>query len=234
MGQFISITAADGHTFSAYVAGSPEAPHALVVVQEIFGVNHNMRAVADAWAADGFSVIVPALFDRVEPDAKLGYTPEDVQKGLALRADIPLESTLADLEACARHLREQAPERKVGIIGFCWGGRLAWDGATRTTAFSAAVGWYGGGIAAHKDATPHCAVQLHFGGQDGSIPPSDVSDIRKTHPEIEIYVYDEAGHGFGNRDRPSFNADAEHLARERSLTFLEAGLRTVGDIPERG
>ncbi|NHN89320.1 dienelactone hydrolase family protein [Acetobacter conturbans] len=228
MSSTISLTAADGHEFSAWQAGAPDAPHALVVVQEIFGVNHNIRTVANEFASAGFAVLAPAVFDRAKRNVELGYSPEDVKEGLALRAEIPLESTLADLQACAAHFRKQAPHRKVGIIGFCWGGALAWDAATLTHDFSSAVSWYGGGIAAHKDATTHCPVQLHFGGQDSSIPHQDVNTIRAAHPEIEIYVYDDAGHGFGNRDRSSFNADANHLAWKRSVTFLEAGLRTTG------
>lgn len=88
------------------------------------------------------------------------------------------------------------------------------------------MSWYGGGIAAHKDATPHCPVQLHFGVEDTSIPHQDVKTIRETHPEVELYVYDDAGHGFGNRDRSSFNAEANRLAWERSVEFLKANLHT--------
>ncbi|GBR09595.1 dienelactone hydrolase family protein [Acetobacter oeni] len=230
----IRLTADDGHAFSAWEAGNPDAPHALVVVQEIFGVNPNIRHVADTFAAQGFSVLAPALFDRAEQDVELGYTQEEVKKGQALRAAIPLKDTLADLRACAAHFRRHAPHRKVGIIGFCWGGTLAWDAATETRDFSVAVGWYGGGIAARKDAVPHCPVQLHFGGQDSSISHMDVAAIRAAHPEIDVYVYDDAGHGFGNGDRPGFNEDANRLAWERSMAFLEAGLHTKGNIPDRG
>lgn len=233
MSTTIRLTAADGHTFSAYETGPGDSHLALVVVQEIFGVNHHMRAVADAFAARWFSVLVPALFDRAEQDVELGYTPADTQHGLALRAKIPLEGTLADLSACARHFHKQNPARKVGIIGFCWGGTLAWDMATQTSDFSVAVAWYGGGIAAQRDAKPRCPVQLHFGDKDSSIPHQDVRAIREAHPDIELYVYDDAGHGFGNRDRASFNADANDLAWDRSVAFLEAGLHTKGDIPDR-
>lgn len=228
MSTNITLTAADGHEYSAWQAGAHDAPHALVVVQEIFGVNHNIRTVANEFASAGFSVLAPALFDRTRRNVELGYTPEDVQKGLALRAQIPLEETLADLHGCVTHFRKHAPHRKIGIIGFCWGGTLAWDAATRTHDFSAAVAWYGGGIAAQKDAKPHCPVQLHFGGEDSSIPHQDVSAIRAMHPDVEMYVYDDAGHGFGNRDRSSFNAEANHLAWTRSISFLEAGLHTSG------
>ncbi|WP_291367805.1 dienelactone hydrolase family protein [Acetobacter sp. UBA5411] len=226
MSSTITLTAADGHEFSAWQAGAQDAPYALIVVQEIFGVNHNIRHVADEFAAAGFSVLAPAVFDRAQRNVELGYSSEDVQEGLRLRSEIPLTDTLADLEACVKHFRHHLPHRKVGIIGYCWGGTLAWDAATHTHDLGAAVSWYGGGIAAHKDATPHCPVQLHFGVEDTSIPHQDVKTIRETHPEVEIYVYDDAGHGFGNRDRSSFNAEANRLAWERSVEFLKANLHT--------
>ncbi|NHO54826.1 dienelactone hydrolase family protein [Acetobacter estunensis] len=234
MSKTITLTAADGHELSAYHAGHHDAPHALVVVQEIFGVNHNIRSVADRFAEQGFHVVAPALFDRAKRGVELGYSPDDMKEGLALRAAIPLEATLADLRACVAHFHTHAPHRKVGVIGFCWGGTLAWDAATKTRDFAAAVGWYGAGIAKHVDAQPHCPVQLHFGGQDASIPPQDIRAIREKHPDVEIFVYDDAGHGFGNRDRASsYNAQAEHLAWSRSVTFLEACLHTSGNIPDR-
>lgn len=229
----IRLTASDGHELTAWEAGTPDAPHALVVVQEIFGVTPYIRRVADRFAEQGFSVLAPALFDRVTPGVELGHSQADIERGLELRSKIPLSATLADLEACVHHFRRHAPERKVGIIGFCWGGTLAWDAATRTHDFAAAVAWYGGGIAAQKNAVPHCPVQLHFGGEDPSIPHQDVRAIRQEHPDVEMYVYDDAGHGFGNDDRPDFNAEATRLAWERSVRFLEAGLHTTGDIPNR-
>ncbi|MDG6094754.1 dienelactone hydrolase family protein [Acetobacter sp. AN02] len=212
-----TLTAQDGHSFSLIEAGSPESPHAIVIVQEIFGLTGNMRNICGFLAGQGFHVISPALFDRVTPGQVLGYTPEDVQRGLDLRSQIPLQASIIDLSACAAALNR----KKVGILGFCWGGTLAWEAACQTEHFAAAVAWYGGGIAEHLDQMPHCPVQMHFGGQDKSIPHLDITKIREAHPETEIFVYDDAGHGFGNRDRSSWNADASDLAWERSLEFLK-------------
>ena len=220
MGQMITLTAADGHAFGAYQAGFADAPRALVVVQEIFGVNHHMRAVADGFADAGYFVICPALFDRAEPGVELGYTPEDGKRGIGLRQRIAPEDTLADLLASAEALGRE----KVGIIGYCWGGALAWAAATQTTRFAAAVGWYGGGIAATKDAHANCPVQLHFGADDDHIPVSDVEAIRSAQPGVEVFVYEGAGHGFGCSERPSYNARATAQAQERSLAFLQHAL----------
>ncbi|HTW26781.1 MAG TPA: dienelactone hydrolase family protein [Acetobacteraceae bacterium] len=216
MSSTISITAADGHEFSAYAAGPENAAAGLVVVQEIFGVNQHMRHVADAFAAAGYAVIAPALFDRAERGVELGYGQEDMARGIALRARVPEAGTIADIEAAARHL---AP-RRVGIVGYCWGGTVAWLGATRTRAFAAACGWYGGGIAATRDATPHCPVQLHFGAEDGHIPQTDVDAIRAAQPEVEVFVYPGAGHGFGCEERASYHPEAAAQAQERTLAFF--------------
>ncbi len=217
MGQTITLTAADGHSFSAYQAGFADSPRALVVVQEIFGVNHHIRAVVDGFAGAGYLVIAPALFDRAERDVELGYTPDDAKRGTALRGAIAPDGTLADLVASADALGRPT----VGIIGYCWGGALAWAASTQTSRFAAAVGWYGGGIAATRDARPNAPVQLHFGADDDHIPQSDVEAIRAAQPGIEVFVYEGAGHGFGCSERPSYNARATALAQERSLAFLQ-------------
>ena len=220
MGSSITLTAADGHSLSAYRAGDEGARHALVVVQEIFGVNGHMRRVCDRFAAAGYLAIAPALFDRAERGAELGYQPEDMQRGLALRAQCPEAGTLADIEAAAAALGD----RSLGIVGYCWGGTIAWWGATRMDRFRAAVGWYGGGIAATRDAAPHCPVQLHFGAQDHGIKLEDVAAIRAAQPAAEVFVYEGAGHGFGCDDRASFDPAAAALAQERTLGFFAAHL----------
>jgi carboxymethylenebutenolidase len=216
----ISLTAADGHSFSAYRAGPEGAAMGLVVVQEIFGVNSHMRFASDAFAAEGFAVISPALFDRAEADVELGYTPEDIQAGLALRAKISEEQVMADIEAAAAALGTKT----VGIIGYCWGGTIAWWGATRSKSFKAAVGWYGGGIAATRTETPDCPVQLHFGAEDHGIPLTDVDAIRAAQPGVEIFVYEGAGHGFGCEQRGSFDPKSFELAQSRSLDFFRKHL----------
>jgi carboxymethylenebutenolidase len=216
MGSKVTLTAADGHRLAAWRAGPDAAPRALVVVQEIFGVNSHIRTVCERFAAQGYAVIAPALFDRVEPGVELGYTQEDMVRGRALRAEVPESGTLADIDAAAAAFSG----RTLGIVGYCWGGTVAWWGATRTTHFRAAACWYGGGIAATRTATPHCPVQMHFGEKDASIPIADVEAIRAAQPGVEIFVYPGAGHGFGCDDRASFSKPDADLAQSRTLAFF--------------
>ena len=216
MSETVQLQAADGHTLSAYRAGPDGAMRSLVVLQEIFGVNQHMRDVCARFAAEGYRVIAPALFDRVRPGIEFGYTPADVAQGLAARAEIAESAVLLDIEAAAASLG-QSPR---GIVGYCWGGTLAWWGATRMTGFSAAVGWYGGGIAATRTEAPHCPVQLHFGERDNGIPIADVDAIRTAQPGVAVFTYPGAAHGFGCDARPSFSAEATQLAQKRTLAFF--------------
>ena len=217
MGAVVTVTAADGHTFSAYRAGRPYAARSVVVVQEIFGITPYIRAVCDSLAEAGYQAIAPALFDRVRRDTILPYDSNGVQEGLKLRAEVGEENALRDLTAAAGCLTTE----KKGIIGFCWGGKLAWEAACHTTTLSAAVAWYGGGIAATRNQTPNCPVQLHFGAEDAHIPANDVDAIRAAHEDIEIFTYEGADHGFGCTDRPSYDEAAATLAMQRSLSFFE-------------
>jgi carboxymethylenebutenolidase len=221
VGTTISLAATDGHKLSAWRAGPDGAPHGLVVVQEIFGVNHHIRNVADRFAAAGYLCVAPALFDRVRPGVELGYTPDDIAKGRELRPQVPEAGTMADITAAARVLGT----RTIGIVGYCWGGTIAWYGATRTNLFKAASGWYGGGIAAARTETPHCPVQLHFGDQDTGIPMTDVEAIRAAQPTVEVHVYTGAGHGFGCDERGSFSPKEAAVAQERTLAFFAKHLK---------
>jgi len=220
MGMMVALHAADEHTLGAYRAGPEDAARGLVVVQEIFGVNSYIRRVCDRFAARGYAVVAPALFDRAEREVELGYTPQDMETGRALRAQVPEAGTVADIAAAAAALPEAC-----GILGFCWGGTVAWWGATRTNFFRAAVGWYGGGIYDSRGETPHCPVQLHFGEEDGHIPMDQVRGIQAAQLGVEIYAYPGAGHGFGCDERASFNPEAFKLAEERTVAFLDAHLR---------
>jgi carboxymethylenebutenolidase len=215
--MWIELTAADGHKLAAWQDGPRDAKRTLVVVQEIFGVNQHMRHVCDAFVAQGYAVVAPALFDRAERGVELGYAPADVARGRDLRAKVSAEATLSDIEAAAAAL---PPDAKRGIVGYCWGGTVAWWGATRSRSFSAASGWYGGGIAAAKEEVANCPVQLHFGEKDASIPLADVEAIRAAQPKVEIHVYPGAQHGFGCDERSSYSAPDAALAQERTLAFL--------------
>jgi carboxymethylenebutenolidase len=219
----IGLRAEDGHALSAYAAGPRDAKRGLVVAQEIFGVNRHMRRVCDGFAAEGYAVVCPALFDRTgERGVELGYAPADVTRGRELRGRIDPALTVLDIRAAAAALPASATRR--GIVGYCWGGTVAWHGATRTGDFGAAVGWYGGGIAAAKDEMPRCPVQLHFGETDASIPMADVDAIRAARPEVEIFVYPGAGHGFGCDERDSHSPGDAAMARRRTLEFFERHL----------
>jgi carboxymethylenebutenolidase len=212
----ISLTAADGHRLSAYRAGPQNAARALVVVQEIFGVNRHMRAVCDRFAAEGYAVVSPALFDRVGRGIELGYEAADVAQGRELRGKIDDGLTLLDILAAAAALPAGV---KRGIVGYCWGGTIAWFGATRSSAFSAASGWYGGGIAAARNEAARCPVQMHFGEADASIPMTDVAAIKAAQPGVEIHVYG-GGHGFGCDERGSYVQADSDLAQQRTLAFF--------------
>lgn len=215
----IELTASDGHRLSAYRAGPEDATRGLVLIQEIFGVNGHIRRLCDHFGALGWAVVAPALFDRAERDVELGYGPGDRQRGLALRAAVPEAGVMADLAAAAAALPDGA---RKAVIGYCWGGTVAWWGATRTGLFQAAVGYYGGGIAAAREEVPRCPVQLHFGEKDGGIPLSDVAAIQAARPEVEVLVYAGAGHGFACEERDSYDPPNASVAQSRTEAFLNA------------
>ncbi len=217
MGQMIKLTTKDGATIGAYEsAPSGNSRGGLVVLQEIFGVNHHIRDVADDFAAAGYHAIAPALFDCVAPGTELGYDSDDIQKGIAIRAKTKLEDTLADIEAA---VGAAAQAGRVGVVGYCWGGTLAYASAAHVPGLAAAVGYYGSGIVGMLAGQLLCPVLLHFGDQDKSIPLTDVEKIRRAHPEITIHIYP-AEHGFNCTERSSYNPAAAELARQRTLDFL--------------
>jgi carboxymethylenebutenolidase len=217
MGMMGKTKAGDGHTFGFYrsePAGTVRG--GLVIVQEIFGVNSHIRAVCDQYAGDGFVTVAPALFDRTERDIELGYDGDSVARGRAIREKVSLEDALADVEAAAGEL---AGTRRIGLVGYCWGGTIAWAAATRSKTFAATVGYYGGGIADMKAEQPNCPVMLHFGEQDHAIPLEGVRAVQAAHPKVPVFIYP-AGHGFNCDQRGSYHEDSARLARERTLAFL--------------
>jgi carboxymethylenebutenolidase len=216
MGETIQLKAADGFGFSAYVAGPANATKGVVVVQEIFGVNHHIRDMADRFAALGYAVVAPALFDRAQRDVVLGYTQDDISQGREIRMKLSDADVMKDIEAAAAHLAG----KKLGIVGYCFGGTVAWWGATRTTKFAASSCWYGGGIPGTKDESAHCPVQMHFGEKDASIPMSDVDAVRAAQPKVEVYVYEGAQHGFGCDERGSYSKPDYELAQQRTVDFF--------------
>lgn len=223
MGEHISLRAADGQQLGAYLAHPDFEPIAgLVVVQEIFGVNDHIRRVADGWAKDDFLVAAPALFDRIEPNAELGYEGADMQRAMSFIPRLNMEKCLEDVSAAVDYVAK-ATGKKVGVVGYCLGGTLAWLAATRLPV-QAAVGYYGGRISQYADEQPQCPVMLHFGRQDMHILPEEIHQVHRAHPEVEIHWY-EAGHGFNRDVGASYNAEAAASARDRSLRFLKEHLQ---------
>jgi carboxymethylenebutenolidase len=222
MGNHIRLKAADGHEFQAYCAGDAGSRAALVLIQEIFGVNAHIRSVADDYASQGFLVIAPALFDRVRPNLQLGYEPADVQQGMRAATQLGLETALKDVDAALRQGAEKARGRKVAVLGFCFGGTLAWLAATRL-APAAAVCYYGGRIAQHAAENPRCPAMLHFGAKDPHIGPEEIKTIREHHPDLPLFLYD-AGHGFNCEQRKDYDPQSAGLARQRTLEFLHTHL----------
>ncbi|QCB47405.1 dienelactone hydrolase family protein [Hydrogenophaga sp. PAMC20947] len=226
MGHPTTLTAADGFSFPAYVAepaGSPKG--GIVLLQEIFGVNSHIRAVADSYAAEGYRVVAPATFHRVRPDVALGYTEADMGEGMGLKTAVealPAPGVLQDIQAA---IVEAAKAGKVGIVGYCWGGLLTWRSACTLTGLSAAVPYYGGGMTAGGEAVrqPQVPVLAHFGDQDHWIPLETVESFRQAKPQVEVHVY-AANHGFNCDQRKSYNEAAAQLARQRTLAFFKQHL----------
>jgi len=222
MSEFVRLRAADDHELGAYVAlpaGEPIA--ALVVIQEIFGVNAHIRSVADGYATDGFLCVAPAIFDRIQPGVDLGYSDEEVEIARGMLPRFDMAKAVEDIQAALEY-GANASGKNTGVIGYCLGGTLAWLAATRLRP-TAAVGYYGGNIGKFAGETPTCPVMLHFGREDAHIPASEVNKVHEAHPEVEIHWYD-AGHAFNCEPRANYNPAAAKLARERSLAFLKKHL----------
>lgn len=217
MGKLIDLTAVDGFTLSAYRADPDGTPRGgLVVAQEIFGVNSHIRAVCDGFAAEGYVALAPALFDRYEHGVDIGYTPEDIAKGRELKGHAQTDAALGDITAARDALAGVA---KIGIIGYCWGGFIAWMAASRIPGFACAAPYYGGGILGAVDERPKCPVMAHFGERDSVLPVDGVRKFAAAQPDVQVFIY-AADHGFNCDQRGSYDAPAAKLARERTLQFL--------------
>jgi carboxymethylenebutenolidase len=217
MKENIVLTAGDGHVLPAYRIIPDAAPRGqLVVLHEFFGLNDHIRNVADRFAALGYAAIVPGLSDRAEPGAEFGYDPSGIAAGHALRAKIPIEDSLLDVQAAIDCLK---PFGKVGVVGYCWGGSLAFYSATRLRGATCAVGYYGSQIVAGAHEIPKVPTMLHFGDIDASIPLSDVEKIRQARPDISIHVYS-GRHGFNCDARSNYEPGSAHVALGRTLEFF--------------
>ena len=224
MGQFIHLKAADGFSVPAYLAQpAGKAKAAVVVIQEIFGVNSHIQAVTDRFAAQGYLAIAPAMFERVTPGVNLGYQPDDMTAGMGLKAaatNLPSPGVMQDIQAAIDYAAKESGG-KVGVIGFCWGGLLTWQSACTLNGISAAAPYYGGSMTAALEVarTPKCPVMAHFGEKDHYITMDSVQAFAAAHPEVTVHTYD-ADHGFNCDQRASYNEAAATLARSRTLAFF--------------
>ena len=221
MSQWISLDTPTGR-LRAWRADPPTPPRgALVVVQEIFGVNEHIRAVCQTFADHGYVAMAPAFFDHFEHDVQLRYDPEGVARGLELVGQLGFERALQDVHATAAQLGEYG---KVGVVGYCWGGTVAWLAACRLDVACAAA-YYGRQIADFPDDHPRCPTIAHFGAEDPLIPLDAVERVRAANPGVPLHVYSGAGHGFNCDARRDFRPDAAAMALGRTLTLFAETLR---------
>lgn len=224
MGEFTTIMARDGHEFQAYLAAPPGKPRgAVVVLQEIFGVNSHIRSVTDGFAAEGYTAIAPSLFDRIRRGIQLGYGPEQRQEAIGYVQQLKTDDTMKDVGAAIAVVKNSG---RVGTVGYCWGGRVSYLAACDLPVACAVV--YYGKVADLLAKTPKRPVMYHFGSEDKSMPLSDVEKIKAARPEGIVYVYEGADHGFNCEQRPSYNPEAAALARKRTLEFFARYLAGEG------
>jgi carboxymethylenebutenolidase len=223
VGKDIKLTASDNFQLGAYRADPATAPKgAVVVIQEIFGVNHHIRAVCDRIAGNGYVTIAPAIFDRIEPNFQCGYSPEEIAVARKFVANPDWAAMLLDTQAAIDAVKDVGP---VGIVGFCLGGSVAYAAATKLSGLTAAMCFYGGAIVRFADDKPKVPTQLHFGEKDAGIPLTDVEAIRAKRPDVEIYIYPGAQHGFNCEERASYDKASADIARQRSLAFFAKHLK---------
>ena len=214
----IELRASDGHTLSAYAAEPEGAPRGgIVVVQEIFGVNSHIRAVTDGFAHEGFLAIAPAIFDRKERGVELGYDAAGVARGREIAGSLDRTELLRDLAAAVDSV--SGAGRRVGTVGYCFGGSVVWIAAAELPGITCVVSYYGSRIASLKDLAPAVPTMLHVGTKDASFPMDEVRDVGDRHPSVVIHEYD-ADHGFNCDQRGSWDEAAAKLALTRTLAFF--------------
>ncbi len=217
MGKMIELTASDGHKLAAYRADPSGKPRgAVVVIQEIFGVNSHIKSVADGYAADGYLVIAPAMYDRVTRGYETGYSQDEIQAGIKIMQGLDWDNTMKDVTAAVEAAKQAG---KVGIVGYCWGGTVAWVAAARVPGLAASAPYYGGGMPGFMDEKPRIPVMCNFGEKDQSPTPDQAKALLARHPQVEGHFYP-AGHGFNCDQRGSYDAASAKQARERTLAFF--------------
>jgi carboxymethylenebutenolidase len=223
VGHDIKLTASDHFQLGAYRADPTTIPKAaVVVIQEIFGVNHHIRSICDRLVREGYTAIAPSIFDRLEPNFQSGYSPDEVAVARKFVTNPDWPAMLRDTQAAIDAVKDIGP---VGIIGFCLGGSIAYGAAAKLSGLKAAIGYYGGAIVRSADDKPNVPTQLHFGEKDAGIPLSDVETIRAKRPDVEIHVYEGAQHGFSCDERASYDKKSADIAWPRSMEFFAKHLR---------
>lgn len=223
MGDIVKIksTAGDGFEFDAYHA-APTATRkgGVIVVQEIFGLDEHVRRDVDRWASLGFEAIAPSLYDRREPGFLAGHDPDGMKAGVAHAMGTPLDQALADIAAVRERL---APAGKVYIVGYCYGGSMAWLAAGKLEGLSGSSSYYGSMVLANAALKPKCPTIVHLGRLDAMIPADDVkAAVQAANPDVPVYIYEDAGHGFNNEDPGRHNSTSADLARARTLELFGA------------
>lgn len=220
-GAMISLQGADGFSFGAYrVAPTGQSKGGLVLAMEIFGVTNHIKDLCDGFAADGYTVIAPALYERAERNFQSGYTEADIERARKHLGAIMYHHTQNDVQAAIDQLKHEGHSRN-HIVGYCYGGSVAWVSACRCEGLSSAVGYYGRHIIDFVSEKPRCPTLLHFGSHDQSIPLEWVEKIRLAHPGVSVHLYD-ADHGFNSDRRANFNQAAANLARARTLAHFDS------------
>lgn len=219
-GTEITLTSGDGAEILCYHAKAEGTRKGgLVLIMEIFGVTAHIKDLCDDYAARGYDVLSPQLYDRQVKGFQATYSQEDIQTSLKLRAENSYENTVLDVQMCIDKLRADGCE-KVFITGYCYGGTVSWVAACRAKGLDAASCYYGGAIIQFIDESPICPTICHFGEKDHGIPMEDVRKIEKAHPEVKVYVYD-ADHGFNSDRRNNYDKAAAELALERTLALFD-------------
>jgi carboxymethylenebutenolidase len=221
MGDTIKIAGADGFEFSAYhePAFTPRKG-GVIVIQEIFGIDQYVRADVERWAKMGYEAIAPSLYDRREPNFLASHDPEGIKAGVAHAMATPPDQALGDIAACRNFLRSRG--EKVCVVGYCYGGSLAWLSAARLERISAASSYYGSMVKANAALPLNCPIIVHLGRTDPGIPADEVAQaVAEHHPDVPVYIYEGAGHGFNNESPERYNAEAADLARHRTRELFD-------------
>jgi carboxymethylenebutenolidase len=221
MAETITLAGADGFAFAAYheQAFTPRKG-GVIVIQEIFGIDRHVRADVERWAKMGYEAIAPALFDRLQRDFHAEHDDAGIKAGVEKARATPLDQALADIAACRDFLAQHGG--KVHVVGYCYGGSLAWLSATRVDGIASAASYYGSLVKGFASETPKCPVIVHLGRTDPGIDADEVAaEVGKHHPDLPVYIYEGAGHGFNNQSPERYNAEAADLARHRTLQLFD-------------